>query len=165
MARHKGFKLGDIDKGYEKLRTLLQNIKQRKDHVRVGVFGSQDNTRPGELLGNVELAAIHEFGTQDGVVPERSFIRSTFDANRQAYHAQLRVLLQRVYELKTDPRQVLALMGERIAADMKRRITTGSGIPPPLKPATIRRKGSTRPLVDTGRLLDSITYEVVEGVE
>ena len=34
-------------------------------------------------------------------------------------------------------------------------------IPPPLKPETIRRKGSSATLIDTGSLMNSIDYQVV----
>src|SRR4051812_36975227 len=33
-------------------------------------------------MTNAEIALVNEFGSQDGRVPERSFIRSTFDRNR-----------------------------------------------------------------------------------
>ncbi|MDF7681191.1 hypothetical protein PT300_11600 [Enterobacteriaceae bacterium ESL0689] len=49
-------------------------------------------------------------------------------------------------------------MGEKLAGEVKRKIQ--SGIAPPLDPKTIARKGSSRPLIDTGNLLQSITYEV-----
>jgi hypothetical protein len=35
-----------------------------------------------------------------------------------------------------------------------------AGLEPPLQPATIRRKGSSTPLIDSGRLLQSFAYEV-----
>ncbi|MCX8207429.1 MAG: hypothetical protein N3G75_06315 [Methanothrix sp.] len=33
-------------------------------------------------------------------------------------------------------------------------------IPPPLKPETVRRKGSSTPLIDTGQLIGSITHQI-----
>lgn len=35
-----------------------------------------------------------------------------------------------------------------------------SHIPPPLKPETVRRKGSSTPLIDTGQLIGSITHQI-----
>ena len=43
---------------------------------------------------------------------------------------------------------------------MKNTFTTGSFTPN--KPATIKRKGSSRPLIDTGHLRQSITSKVVK---
>lgn len=35
-----------------------------------------------------------------------------------------------------------------------------AGIPPPLQPETIRRKRSSKPLIDTGQMLASITHRI-----
>ena len=51
--------------------------------------------REGDL-SNVELATIHEFGTS--TVPERSFIRSAYAANRKTYLGMLRDVVKRMLE-------------------------------------------------------------------
>jgi len=43
---------------------------------------------------------------------------------------------------------------------IKETITEGRGEWPPLKPATIKRKGSSKPLIDTGKLRASITHKI-----
>jgi hypothetical protein len=44
---------------------------------------------------------------------------------------------------------------------IKQRIA--NGIAPPNSPYTIARKGSSKPLIDTGQLRNSITYQVEIG--
>jgi hypothetical protein len=51
-------------------------------------------------------------------------------------------------------------LGQQMVSDVNQTVRSGAGVPPPLKPATIARKGSSRPLVDTGRLLSAITWVV-----
>jgi hypothetical protein len=75
----------------------------------------------------------------------------------------------------TEYRRMLALIGQRMAADMKA-FVTGREVQPQLDPqgATYKRKvrkgkwnkgsaGTPAALIDTGRLVGSITYEVVAG--
>lgn len=125
--------------------------------VTVGVLSDGTESDGTSLL---EIAAIHEFGAPGAGIPERSFIRSTF-RDRQREAATMAERLAKAIVLRGMPvKQALGLLGAWGAAEVKRTITSGDGVPPPLKPATIARKGSSRPLVDTGRLLASITWEV-----
>lgn len=153
-----------VDKGFDKFRAAYKALGNRS-HVNVGILGNIKNTRKNEdgaELTNVEIGAIHEFGSPAERIPERSFLRSTMKLNRAAYMRTLRATVRdRVLQGKATMVQVLNAMGARIANDIKNRITQGAGIPPPLSPQTIARKGSSRPLVDTGQLVNSITWAVV----
>lgn len=117
----------------------------------IGGFAALDH------IGNVELAIIQEFGLG---VPERSFLRRTFDKRREEWKALAERLMRLVLKEKLTADAMLKLLGEKMKADIKREITSGAGIPPPNAQSTIDRKGSSRPLVDSGRLVGSIDYEV-----
>lgn len=52
----------------------------------------------------------------------------------------------------------LELAGAYLEAKMVDKIT--SGISPSLKPATIKAKGSSTPLIDTGEMLDQVSHEM-----
>ena len=56
-----------------KLRMISDELK-KKFTVRVGVLGS-DNARTEDNETNASIGASHEFGTMDGKIPERSFLR------------------------------------------------------------------------------------------
>lgn len=149
------------------LAELLKSLKaSRSIHVKVGVVGDEAKKVHDEESGlnMAELAAIHEFGAPAAGIPERSFIRATLDGKRGEYARDLLPRLFRgVVERRTSIWQAFELAGMQMAADIKARITEGPGIPPPLAPSTIARKGSDRPLVDTGRLLGAITWKVELG--
>lgn len=106
-------------------------------------------------------------------VPARSFIGSTFDANRVAYEKAVVNGLRQVFSRKLTAKRLLGLLGLKMVADIKKHITTGAGIGPPNAPSTLRRKlrkgprsgsNSTEPprvLVDDGALLNSLSHIVV----
>lgn len=136
-------------------------IKKRVGEVGdlVLQIGVRDSSRAGDGISNAELASIHEFGTEH--VPERSFIRSTMDEHREEYARILAAEARKVIEGKRTPALSMDLMGQKVASDMQRKIE--QGVPPPNADSTIKRKGSSKPLVDSGQLKNAITYRVVNG--
>jgi phage gpG-like protein len=161
MAHGKKSHLRKSGSGFEKLKRLAAELKS-SPHVKVGVLGRND-ARPDGKIGNVELAIIHEFGA--GKVPERSFLRSTADAKKAEWIALIRKIMKAVLAEKLPVEKGLGILGEKAVSDVRARIREGAGIPPPNAPSTVKAKGSSRPLVDTGRLVQSISYEVVRGGE
>jgi len=92
------------------------------------------------------------------VIPERSFLRATFDQKTDNIAKTAKKLQNQVIAGKLDTKKALETLGLYIKGLIQRRIS--SGIPPPLKPATIKRKGSSKPLIDTGQLRASIDHKV-----
>lgn len=127
-----------------------------KSVLDVGVF-DDGPSRNGDSASNAEIALVHEFGSPAQGIPERSFMRSTIDANRQKYHREMQRIADKVLS-GAPTTQALNLLGMRAANDMKR--TIQGGIPPPLKPETVARKGSAKQLVDTGQLITAITWRL-----
>ncbi len=147
----------DKDRGWKKLGSMLKRQAHRGPHVKVGVLGPDaEAAHADDNLTVVEVASFHEFGR--GNNPERSFIRSTFDGNRKAYATMMRKLADKVITGKMQPKMALGVVGMKVQSDIQKRIETG--IAPPLKAATIARKRSTKPLIDTGQLKNSVTYQV-----
>ena len=107
----------------------------------------------------VEIGGYQEFGT--ATIPARSFIGAWFDENESANLAFARDLAAKRIGGKLDYRRSLELMGVKAQGGIQKRIARG--IEPPLKAETIKRKGSSKPLIDTGQLRSSITYRVVTG--
>ena len=139
------------ERGWRKLVGLLEKLDELE--VRVGVVGAPDSDI-------VDIAATHEFGDPTRKIPERSYIRRTFEKDEAARAAAIGKLTGRVVDGKLQPEQAMGLLGTREVAAIRNTIAGGAHIPPPLQPETIARKGSDRPLVDTGRLLNSIAYVV-----
>lgn len=132
----------------------------RKSYVKAGVMGKKAS-RSGSLT-NAELASIHEFGL--GNVPPRPFIRPPFVVHKPEYLTLLRKgYAQAMKSNNPDSfRRVLALIGAKMAADIRNYVTQGPGVSPPLAATTVARKGSSRPLVDTGQMIRAVDYEVIE---
>jgi hypothetical protein len=103
-----------------------------------------------------DLATIHEYGLG---VPERSFVRAWADSNQQANEAALKAAAERVVRGSAPSAQVaLDQVGLVFVGSIQARMA--GGIPPGNSPATIARKGSSTPLIDTGQLRASIRHKV-----
>ena len=149
------------------LRALQKRVAE-PSRVRVGVLASRGGNRrhPNADMTLIDLAIVHEFGAPKAGIPERSFLRRTFSLTGGRGAVWLPAFTARVAKAvvngKLSMMAGMAVLGQKAVAEVRSTITTGSGVPPPLKPATIARKGSTRPLVDTGQLINSISYEIVD---
>lgn len=171
-------KVVETDYGFRRVMEVAKLLRERDVHVKVGVL--EETAAGGEQreggVSNAELAAIHEFGTPDGHIPERSFMRSTMDANKATYLENLKTLITRIVLGQITVDRAFNILGAKIAADIKKRVTTGEGIPPPNAPSTVARKrrrgawngkqgatGAIRTLIDTGRMIGSITWTVMNG--
>ena len=141
------------------------NRAKGKPHVKMG--WPFENAETSEIhkdseLRNVDLAFIHEFGSAK--VPERSFLRSTFDEKRSSMIKFTKEVQAGVFRGQLTIKSALQLLGEKMILDTKNKIR--SGIAPPLAASTIRRrkgkKGNETPLIDTAQLINSITTEVNE---
>ncbi len=145
-------KVVDRDRGY---RELMKRLKAAKLSLTVGVHQTEGAEPHGELTV-ADIATIHEFGL--GNVPERSFLRAWADENVEEIKKDLGGIGIAVVEGKLTAEQGLERFGVLAVGQIQKRIV--AGIEPPLAPATIKRKGSSTPLVDTGQLKSAITYEV-----
>lgn len=92
------------------------------------------------------------------VIPERSFMRTTIKEKKKAVIALQKKLLVQIRKGEMTIEKGLGLIGQFMADAMSKKIVKLKS--PPNSPATIRRKGSSNPLVDTGQMKNSITYEV-----
>ncbi|MET4562182.1 hypothetical protein ABIA69_003368 [Lysinibacillus parviboronicapiens] len=126
--------------------------------VEVGIFGSDDSFY-------AMIAGVHEFGitirkeTGSIVIPERSFLRSTFDENNNKWVNFMKKQIPKLLEGQISAHALCELLGTRMVADIQKKITTLNT--PPNAASTISAKGSSNPLIDTGGLRMRVTYRVV----
>jgi hypothetical protein len=151
----------DRDRGYKALQARLKALKIDEAYAKVGIFAGTSARKEAKGPTNVELGVIHEFGSPQAHIPERSWLRSSFDLNREKWFALAGKLAAKLIDGKLAVYDALELLGMAAAADIKKHITVGEGIPPPDAPATVRRKKSSRTLVDSGQLVASISHETV----
>jgi len=154
-----GNRVTDIDHGYKKLLARMTELTKRPRGVYVGVR-SKDGVEiePGEELNLAQIAAVNEFGSEDGHVPERSYLRSTLDENQEKYEKMLIDASVAYVTGKRDLDTSLKVLGVIAVSDVQRKIVKLRA--PPNAPATIARKGSSNPLIADGRLHASIDYKL-----
>lgn len=160
-----------IDHGWEGIKARVETLRGAAAVVKVGVQGPQAAANHQDTrLTVAQIATVHEFGkvihhpklNRTTTIPERSFLRATIDMYQEAI-ARRQVLLTQGYLLgKFDLHSSLELLGQYVVGLVKQRIA--NGIAPPNRPSTIARKGSSKPLIDTGQLRNSITHKVEIGV-
>lgn len=148
----------DIDHGYKNIRKMADKLR-KNPYVEVGVLGSEALAKDEEGVTVVEYATYNEFGTS--TIPERSFIRSTIDERRNRLFGKAFILQSEVLAGKMQVSQALRLLGELVKGSIQQKITNLRT--PPNAPSTVKAKGSSNPLIDTGRLNSSISYEVNTG--
>ncbi|MCK3654224.1 hypothetical protein A4G19_12455 [Pasteurellaceae bacterium Macca] len=131
------------------LEALLQQLQQLKAQaVYVGVPDSANPTVEGTSLNLATLAAILELGNER--IPSRPFLRQTLADNQQKYVEFFAEQYQSGVEIPLIY-QRLALM---VQGDVQENIANGDWTAN--APSTIKRKKSSRPLIDTGHLRQSI---------
>lgn len=175
------FTVKESDSGWARLRATATEVR-RGAYAKVGIL---ENALPpendeGEKLPftMASLAAIHEFGSKDGRIPERSFIRGGIDANEEEIRKVTLKVARGIYEGRFDVEKGLNIIGATGAAVIRRFVTKGDQVPPPNAPSTLARKVAkgkwrgrkpvdaaklVRTLIDTGRMIGSVTWGTVLG--
>jgi hypothetical protein len=151
------------DKGWNKIMSTAKKYAGLKGRVAsVGIQGTTAGTRQGAPATNVMVGTVHEFGSPQRNIPERSFIRSTFDENVSKYEAEL----ERISEMGAEGKEIegeLLLLAEKFRADILAKLA--SDIPPPTQRQQDpnNRKSGDPALFDTGQLWNSITAQVISA--
>lgn len=137
----------------------------KRPYITVGFHQDAGSEPDGTTI--VEVAFWNEFGTvtKEGHehIPERSFMRSTLDDNKQAYFEFLEKLIAQIYAGDMDLEQAMNVFGLKVETDIKGRITAIQF--PPNAPRTIEKKGSSKPLIDKGAMRAAVRYVVHMGGE
>lgn len=167
MARS-GLTLKERDFGWNHLKEATLKLGGRGAYSLVGVQGAQAaaNVQNTDLT-YAQLARIHEFGTVIKTkyaiirIPARSFLQGTIDKYADAIQKRATAFGQGVLMDAFSVEQALELIGEYVVGLIRQRMA--DGIPPPNAPSTIKRKGSSKPLIDSGGLRASISHRPEVG--
>lgn len=151
------------DQGSQKkiIRTIsasadLQDVRERLESAGVNIKGRLERHRLDKNLTVEQVAAWNEFGTHDDkgkqLIPPRPFVRSVIQFDeKKIVNVAKRWLTQ-------DPSSFFEELGTFIVNQIKLNIT--KKIFAPNAASTIKRKGSSTPLIDFGQLRSSITYKI-----
>ena len=141
------------------LRALEKRLAAMKNRVLVGVPAGATEADGTSLA---KVAAVNEFGTAPGTVPEipeRSFLRAGIREGMPEFERLNRHSLKGVVEGTMTEDHALDLLGVAAVGAVKRKIGEGPFVPN--APSTIKRKGSSKPLIDTNTLRGGIVHRVV----
>lgn len=105
-----------------------------------------------------ELGMVHEYGSPTRNIPARPFIAPPIKDNVEKYKRMMRDQALKLIFRRTTLHNALSLVGEAGKADIQKYMLSANFAP--LSAATIERKGSSKPLIDTGQMRNAITYEV-----
>jgi hypothetical protein len=141
----------------KKLDEIINRVKGL-DRVAVGV-PSSENARSDEVT-NAMLAAIMEYGAPSAGIPERPFLRNTVRANLDNYKRLNRINIIKVLRGEMSMEQALDLLGVMAVGHVQKFVYSNTYV---LKESTIKAKGSSRALIDTAQLVQSINYEKYTG--
>jgi len=160
----------------ENLDELLDKIEKLENmEVRVGVFKED-----GEDL--LMIARVHEYGAQIKVtqkmrdylhyiglhlkattteinIPERSYIRSTVDDNKKIIKKDIGLMLKKYLTTNRKFKHFTSEVGNYLTNITQKQLMDLHS--PKLHPFTVQKKGQDNPLLETGELVNQITYKVV----
>lgn len=152
-----------MQQAIDKLRAETANIRAGA-RVTVGIHADANpvhirrkNEKPGTVKATVaEIATWNHFGTER--IPARPFL----DVGVQSQMNKILKAGKEVFEKKKNLGLVVDAMGGEAVGAVQEYISNQE-ILPPNAPETIRRKGSSHPLIDIGQLRRSITWRRING--
>lgn len=140
------------------LKGFLERFREiGKPKVYIGVPTSKNGMHEGGI-NMATLLALHVLGAPSRGIPQRDPLRPPLIANAQRYSDLLALGLKNALANGTDPKLVYEKIGIVATNDVKDYFITGNF--KALSEKTIKAKGSSKPLIDSGELRNSITYEV-----
>jgi hypothetical protein len=151
----------------KKNKDLLSITAKLKDtSLRVGWLdgAKHDNSD----LTIAQIAYQNEFGVGD--IPARPFMRPALDENKEPWRGIFEVAAKQAVDGSDSYSETLDLLGQRMVGDIKKSIISVQS--PALAESTVKSRLSTyknkggsvgnltKPLVFTGQMINSVTYEV-----
>lgn len=144
----------------------------RKQHIKLptsipGPFEVKVGFPLGSVSSHVIDKAIwNHYGTRGGrsgggwggPIPARPFLLNSVTRHADKYKEALRVSAKPILRGTQTVPAVLTRLGILAADDIKQEIV--NTLSPPNSPTTIRMKGSSHPLIDTGELRNAATWKL-----
>lgn len=130
-------------------------------YVKVGLLGDKATRKEGDGITNPELGVIHEFGTVDGKIPARSWLRMPLEFKARDILKFLDSDTIKSMIVHGQAKAVMKKLGGVAEAIIQEAFTTrGFGQWAPNAPSTVANKGSSAPLIDTAQMERAVTTEV-----
>ena len=149
-----------LRRNLEELAALQVNIgfNDSSGSYKVKTKGKQKKAEGATVA---QVAAWNEFGTEHS--PARPFMRQTLTDQRDKISKFVQNRAKNVVNGSMDAQTALNGIGSYAKGRMQAEIRDGDF--EPNAPSTVARKGSSKPLIDTGRMRQSIVYEITAKEE
>jgi hypothetical protein len=102
-----------------------------------------------------QLGLIHEYGTS--TIPPRPFLFPAIQNHQREIRNLSAAVLAKVVRGEMSKRDALGKIGALAQGLVQQQIRETTN--PPLQPETIRRKGSSQPLIDSGNMIQNVQWE------
>lgn len=155
-----------IDYNIDGLEDFLRNIGGQWV-TRVGILENKASSpHANSPLTNGEIGVVHELGSMTNNIPPRSFLRLPLETKAKDLLERMGGKTIQTAIANNKIKDVYALLGVIAEGFIKQAFSTqGYGQWEALKPSTVKAKGSSNPLIDTGQLRRSISSDVVKRGE
>ena len=138
------------------LDNLIKRVNEAKNAaLKVGFIGTKQHK--GTDLTVAAIAVINEFGSQKKKIPSRPFFQNTLTKNDN-YKAFISEMAFEFMNKNKSMVSLLKVLGMKIQGDIQQEITELRK--PPNSKATIEKKKSSNPLIDTGEMRRNVTYKI-----
>ena len=133
-----------------KFKQLIEQIKASGEKAVYVGFPAEFNEKVegSDNFNLASLAAVWEFGNER--IPSRPFLRQTLEENQEKYIA----LFVKLFESGVSIDQIYEQIALIAQGDVQQNIANGKWTAN--APSTIKRKKSSKPLIDTGKLRQSV---------
>lgn len=133
-------------------------IKQLRELAELEVrIGFQSDGGSEDKADIIDIAMWNELGTEN--IPSRPFMRDSVDKHGSAINHML--ASQKDTLLKgTSAERILKIVGVFQKELIQSEIEQGDFVAN--APATVQKKGSDKPLIDTGRMKNSVNFQIVK---
>ncbi|WP_435639602.1 hypothetical protein [Carnimonas bestiolae] len=140
--------------------TRYANRFKKNRGVLVGLPRGTEGNYDGKTVPLAVIGAVQEFGSADGRIPERSFLRIPLQNGSDRFRRVFVALMPRVARGEMTMHDFMEFLGNDAVGVSREAIQ--AGIAPANAQSTINKKGSDTPLIDTGQLWQSITHKIEE---
>ncbi|CAM0028783.1 tail completion or Neck1 protein [Vibrio phage K121] len=143
-------KVDGLQQLQNRIRKEIEKIAKDKT-VLVGIHEDAGSTDNGELT-MAQLGAVLHFGNQH--IPARPWLDVGVRSGSADY-------LDVIESNNEDMDNALNMIGLIAVGKVQQYMTELQD--PPNAPSTVKKKGSSNPLIDTGALRQSVTYSIIDG--
>lgn len=138
------------------LKAIAQRVRTMRGRVEIGIPSGPTEAGGGSIA---TIAAAHVFGTAR--LPQRDFLRPAIENALPQLRKLNAANLPRVATGEMTMDAALGQLGAAGASAVQDEIVSGNFTP--LKPATIKRKKSSKPLIASGAMRQTVSWRIARG--